>query len=171
MKTLALVLVCILALTGCATGIMRPFGGDHSAVNSTLHEKIGADGSSELKIENKINGEAATERTVTYIGPTEAVAPDGTTYVASPWQLTDGVNASVTSPQAILIAEGRRALMEQLPAEMGSLLGQILSVVDLPFDASSASPATPSLKAQILTKLLDAFIARRLSTPVDILPE
>lgn len=167
-KVLLFLIVCglSLSLSGCLS--LYPAGGDHSRVQSKLHEKIGVDGSSELTITNNIHGEAASERTVNYVGPTEAVAPDGSKYVAAPWQLTDGIVGEVTSPQSVIVAQGQADFLRKIPDSIDGLIKQ-LDVVEAMVGGGATGPAG-GVAARPIVDVLKSLLLQRFLGAVGLAP-
>lgn len=122
----AVVLLCCglaVGASGCMTpgggGWIRPAAGDHSSATLVFDEESAAGDS--LRIEYKVTGEATQTAGVQYRG-------EG----SEPWELSVLGDGLVTSPQAEAVAAGYASLLEQTPATIEALAGQIGAIMALP---------------------------------------
>lgn len=144
-----------LALSGCAgfggTGLWRPAVGDHSASTVIFDEETAA--GDKTRIEFKATGEAASKSGVHYTG---ATGTDDN--IVTPWDLNVQGDASVTSPQALAVAQGYAALLEKTPETIGDLASQIMAVFAGGVPDATA-PGGTSIKEMLVRFLLERAAA------------
>ena len=137
-----------LALSGCAgfggTGLWRPAVGDHSA-STVIFDEETAQGD-KTRIEFKATGEAASKSGVHYTGQTDSE-------VKTPWDLNVQGDASVTSPQALAVAQGYAVLLEKTPETIAELASQIMAVFAGGVPDATA-PGGTSIKEMLVRLLL-----------------
>ena len=150
------VLAIATSLTGCqllggpgSGGPFRPGAGDHSRTEVTFQERT-PDGT-ELDIGFTATGESALTAELQYTGPT-------TKEVTKPFDLRIDGQGDVSSPQAMPVAEGYGALLEQTPDTLSGLAEQIISVYEMPGIGQSDGGGDDGLRRTIIDMLIDRFI-------------